>query len=77
MKIRPVRSELFSADSRTDGRKDIHEETNSRISQFYDRPKTCEISGSRRGDNKICVLSCHALLLGRPVPSLRRDLLLP
>jgi hypothetical protein len=51
MKIRPVRSELFCADSRTDGRKDIHDETNSRILQFYERPKTCEISGFRGGDN--------------------------
>ena len=51
MKIRPVRPELFYADSRTDGRKDIHDETNRRISQFYECPKTCEISGSRGSDN--------------------------
>jgi len=36
---------------RTDGRKDRHDETKGRILQFYERPKTCEISDSRGGDN--------------------------
>ena len=33
MKIRPAEAELFY----TDGRKDRHDETNSRFSQFYER----------------------------------------
>jgi hypothetical protein len=34
MKIRPVESELYQADRRTDGRTDRHDEANSRFSQF-------------------------------------------
>jgi hypothetical protein len=68
MKIRLVRAQLFYTDfltnGQTDGRKDRNDESNSRISQFYESPKICEISGPRGVDNTtLCVLSCDALLL--------------
>jgi len=37
MKIRPVGSELFHADERTDGWTDGHNEANSRFSLFCER----------------------------------------
>jgi len=41
MKIRPVESELFHADGRTDRRKDRHDEVKSRFSQLCEkRPKS-------------------------------------
>jgi len=39
MTIRPVRTELFHADGRTDCRKDRHDVANSRFSQFCERAK--------------------------------------
>jgi hypothetical protein len=36
MKLRPFEAELFHADGRTDGQTDIHDEANSRLSQFYE-----------------------------------------
>jgi hypothetical protein len=37
MKIRPVAAELFRADGRAEGRKDRHDEANSRFSQFCEK----------------------------------------
>jgi hypothetical protein len=37
MKIRPVGTELFYAEGRTDRQTDRHEEANSRFSQFSER----------------------------------------
>ena len=37
MKMRPVGTELFHADRKTDGRTDGHDEANSRFSQFLER----------------------------------------
>jgi hypothetical protein len=37
MKIRPVGAELFNVDRQTDGKTDIHDEANSRFSQFCKR----------------------------------------
>jgi hypothetical protein len=39
MTIRPVRAALFHAGGRTDCRKDIYDEANSRFSQFCERAK--------------------------------------
>jgi hypothetical protein len=37
MKIHPVESQLFHVDGRADGQTVIHDEANSRLSQFCDR----------------------------------------
>jgi len=37
-KICPLRAELFHADGETEGQTDRHDETNSRFSQFCERP---------------------------------------
>jgi hypothetical protein len=37
MKIHSVGAELFHADRWTDGQKDRHDKTNSRVSQFCER----------------------------------------
>jgi len=43
MKIRRVGAELFRTDTDKDGRTGKHEEADSRLSQFYETLKKCDI----------------------------------
>jgi hypothetical protein len=48
MKIRQVGADLFHAVKRTDGRTDIHDEANSRFSQFCERAYEGRFTNSHR-----------------------------
>jgi len=47
MKMRPVVSETFRADRRTDGRRDRHYEANSRFRNFANAPKERQLMFGR------------------------------